>query len=99
MATLINLNTNQKVPLMNSWLGLSVDFDLQMGLHEWLINGREQVSVKDLSVLPSSFSSALPGVTVHSFLLIRTISSPDVPGKINSFVFLHAWRPGSHDRS
>lgn len=72
---------------MNSLLRLSVDFDLQMGLPEWLINGREQVSVKDLSVFPSSFSSALPGVTVHSFLLIRTISSPDVPAKSTHLCF------------
>lgn len=79
---------------MNSWLGLSVDFDLQMGLHEWLINGREQVSVKDLSVLPSSFSSALPGVTVHSFLLIRTISSPDVPAKSTHLCFCMRGGPG-----
>lgn len=83
---------------MNSLLRLSVDFDLQMGLHEWLINGREQVSVKDLSVFPSSFSSALPGVTVHSFLLIRTISSPYVQAKSTHLGFCIR-RPKSHDGS
>lgn len=62
---------------MNSLLRLSVAFDLQMGPVEWLINGGEQVSVKDLLVFPSNFSSTLPGVTLHSFLLIWTISSQD----------------------